>query len=53
LTKNRKIIKKLKECNSFTKYLKTYGNMMDIKKITFFDTGKFDIPLLTDNNKNK
>ena len=51
ITKNKKLIKQMKESNSFTKYLNTYGNMMDIKKVTFFDTGKYDIPLLTDNNK--
>ena len=51
ITKNKKLIKQMKESNSFTKYLNTYGNMMDIKKVTFFDTGKYDIPLLTDDNK--
>ena len=50
-TKNKKLIKKMKESNSFARYLNTYGNMLDIKKVTFFDTGKYDIPLLTDNNK--
>ena len=49
VTKNKRLIKKLKESNSVTEYLKTYGNMMDIKKITFFNTGKYDIPLLTEN----
>ena len=50
VTKNKKLLKKIKESNSFANFLNTYGNMMDIKKITFFDTGKFDIPLLTEQN---
>ena len=52
-TKNKKIAKSLKENRSFREYYKTYGNMMDIRKITFFDTGKYDIPLLTENNESK
>ena len=50
VTKNKRLVKKLKESNSFKEYFNTYGNMMDIKKITFFNTGKYDIPLLTENN---
>ena len=50
ITKNTKLLRKIKESNSFTNFLNTYGNMLDIKKITFFDTGKYDIPLLTENN---
>ena len=49
VTSNKRLIKKLKENNSVTEYFKTYGNMMDIKKITFFNTGKYDIPLITEN----
>ena len=50
ITKNKKLLKKIKESNSFSNFLNTYGNMMDIKKVTFFDTGKYDIPLLTEQN---
>ena len=53
MTKNKKLLKKMKESNSFSDFFNTYGNMMDIKKITFFDTGKYDIPLLTDNSVKK
>ena len=52
ITKNKKLLKKIKESNSFSNFLNTYGNMMDIKKVTFFDTGKYDIPLLTEQNVN-
>ena len=50
MTKNKKLLKKIRESNSFSNFLNTYGNMMDIKKITFFDTGRYDIPLLTEQN---
>ena len=53
IAKNKKLLKKIRESNSFTNFLKTYGNMMDIKKITFFDSGKYDIPLLTESNTKK
>ena len=53
INKNKKILKTMKESNSFKEYLNTYGNMIDIRKITFFDTGKYDIPLLTEQNNTK
>ena len=53
ITKNKRILKKMKENNSFSDFFNTYGNMIDIKKITFFDTGKYDIPLLTETSIKK